>query len=213
MTRRRKKDFESMLVRQQYKCLGCKRSISERNVFTMPIKVRGLLCDSCNTVLGQVQESKSTLRRLMAYLSYDRTKTHIYLVGSLRNPKIPHLAQTLRKEGYEVFSEWHNPGPEADMHWQEHEKLKGSSYKEALEGSHVENVFYYDKTYIDFSDIVIMVMPAGRSGHLELGYAAGCGKKTFILLDKEPEQYDVMPRFSDAICNNVSELIDELRKT
>lgn len=215
-------EFEGMLIRQQYKCLGCKRPIyKESNEWGKKAvidhchksnRVRGLLCDACNTVLGFVQEDKGTLRRLMAYLSYDRTKTHVYLVGALKNPDIPYLGKTLREEGYEVFAEWHNPGPEADMYWQEHEKLKGSSYKEALAGSHVENVFYYDQTYIDLSDIVVLVMPAGRSGHLELGYAVGSGKKTFILLDKEPERYDVMPRFSDAICNSVSELLEEMKR-
>lgn len=215
-------EFENMLSRQQYKCLGCKRFISnesqewgERAVIDHcheSNKVRGLLCDSCNTVLGQVQEDKGTLRRLMAYLSYDRTKTHVYLVGALKNPDIPQLAKTLREEGYEVFAEWHNAGPRADMHWQDHEKFKGSSYKEALAGPHVENVFYYDQAYIDLADIVVLVMPAGKSGHLELGYAAGGGKKTIILLDEEPARYDIMPRFADTICNNVSELIEELGK-
>lgn len=215
-------DFDKMLDRQQSRCLGCKRYLSgdtegwgRQAVIDhchYSGRVRGLLCDACNTALGLVQEDKGTLRRLMAYLSYDRTKTHIYLVGALKNEKIPHLALTLRKEGYEVFAEWHNPGPEADMFWQEHEKLKGSSYKEALAGSHVENVFYYDQAYIDLSDIVVLVMPAGKSGHLELGYAAGSGKKTFILLDKEPDRYDVMPRFANAICNDVAELIEELRR-
>lgn len=215
-------DLDDMLARQQHKCLGCKVSISndtgrgrkraalDHNHETN--KVRGLLCSNCNTTLGLVGENKSTLRRLMAYLSYDRTKTHIYLVGALKNPEIPHLAQTLRKEGYAVFAEWHNPGPEADMCWQEHEKLKGSTYKEAMAGSHVENVFYYDQAYIDLADVVVLVMPAGRSGHLELGYAAGSGKKTLILLDQEPDRYDIMPRFATGICNNLNELLEELKK-
>lgn len=214
-------DFRMMLDRQRFKCLGCKHSISENGDEASrkavvdhcheTERVRGLLCDRCNTVLGLLNEDKGTLTRLRAYLSYDRTKNHIYLVGALKNQEIPKIAKRLTQEGFEVFAEWHNPGPEADMFWQEHEKFKGSTYKEALAGSHVENVFYYDQAYIDLADIVVLVMPAGKSGHLELGYAAGSGKKTFILLDQEPDRYDVMPRFANAVCNNLDELIKELK--
>lgn len=214
-------EFKSLLEKQQYKCLGCRTQIGEHDDLGINAacidhdhktgKVRGLLCRNCNLALGNTKDNKATLRRLMAYLSYDRTKINIYLIGALKNKEIPYLAENLKKEGFDVFAEWHNPGPEADMFWQEHEKIKGSSYKEALNGLHVENIFYYDLTYLDFCDAAILVMPAGKSGHLELGYAAGSGKKTFILLDNEPERYDIMPKFANAVCNNYEELIEELR--
>jgi len=211
------KMLEKLLKRQNNKCQGCGTSVTKSGNTKAVLdynengEVRGALCVPCIGVLSLVKE-KGTLRRLMAYLSHDVKKVNVYLVGALKNEAIPYLALTLEKEGYSVFAEWHNPGPEADMHWQEHEKLKGSSYKEALDGSHVENVFYYDKSYIDLADIVVLVMPAGKSGHLELGYATGIGKHTFILLDEEPERYDIMPRFAKAVCNNVSELIEEMGK-
>jgi hypothetical protein len=53
-------------------------------------------------------------------------------------------------------------------------------------------------------------MPAGRSGHLELGYMKGRGKKTYVLFDKEPERWDVMYRFADAVCFSNDELIKAL---
>jgi hypothetical protein len=35
-------------------------------------------------------------------------------------------------------------------------------------------------------------MPAGRSGHLELGLIMGQGKPGFVLFDGEPEKWDQM---------------------
>jgi nucleoside 2-deoxyribosyltransferase len=39
-------------------------------------------------------------------------------------------------------------------------------------------------------------MPAGKSGHLELGYVSGKGKPTYVLFDHEPERWDVMYQFA-----------------
>ena len=46
----------------------------------------------------------------------------IYLIGSMRNPAVPVLANNLRKEGFKVFDDWSSPGPEADDYWQDYEK-------------------------------------------------------------------------------------------
>ena len=53
----------------------------------------------------------------------------LYLIGSLRNPKIPDIAQTIRIEtGLDVFDDWHAAGPEADDHWQHYEKNREHGY-------------------------------------------------------------------------------------
>lgn len=139
----------------------------------------------------------------------------IYLIGSLRNPAIPELGLELAKAGHEVFEEWWSSGPEADDCWQRHEKQKGRSYREALHGYHAECVFEFDKKHLDRCDTAVLVMPAGKSGHIELGYAIGSGKRAFVLFpDGEPERYDVMYRFAinsgGEICFNIQELLDGL---
>jgi hypothetical protein len=53
-------------------------------------------------------------------------------------------------------------------------------------------------------------VPAGKSGHLELGYMLGQGKKGYIFFDKEPERWDVMYQFATGIFFNKEELIQEL---
>lgn len=111
----------------------------------------------------------------------------IYVIGSLRNEAIPEVANSLRNIGLEVFDEWYSAGPEADDFWRKHQKGKGLTYKQALAGKAATNVFEFDKKNLDASDAALLVLPAGKSGHLELGYMAGCGKPSFILLDETPK--------------------------
>lgn len=139
----------------------------------------------------------------------------IYLIGSLRNPSIPKLAAALRKEGHEVFDDWHAAGPEADDHWQSYEKARERSYTDALSAPAATNVFRFDKRHLDKADTVVLVMPAGKSGHLEFGYSIGMGRKGIVFFDKEPERWDVMYRFAyenggSVVCS-VDELINALR--
>jgi nucleoside 2-deoxyribosyltransferase len=140
-------------------------------------------------------------------------KKCIYLIGSLRNPKIPEIANALAAAtGYEVFADWHAAGPSADDHWRDYEKSRNPNVtiKEAVYGEAARHCFEFDKQHLDRSDIVVLVMPAGKSGHLELGYAIGKGKKGYVLFDSEPERYDIMLRFADGLATSLDELVGML---
>ena len=141
----------------------------------------------------------------------------IYLIGSLRNKKIPHIAKKIREEiGFRVFDDWFSPGPEADDFWRDYEKVRGSSYKEALRNWAGRHVFEFDHHHIDESEIGVLIMPAGKSGHLELGYMIGQGKPCFIYFDEEPERWDVMHQFAflnnGDICVTEEELFNALKR-
>ncbi len=126
----------------------------------------------------------------------------VYLIGSLRNPGVPVVGSALRKCGFDVFDDWFAAGPRADDHWQEYEqKVRGHTFIEALEGRAARHVFEFDKRNLDDSDAGVLVLPAGKSGHMELGYLAGQGKPVYILLDQEPERYDVMYGFAHVVPN------------
>jgi len=99
--------------------------------------------------------------------------------------------------------------PDADQFLFEYAKKRGWNYKEALTCYAARNNFEFDKRHIDSSDIVIMVMPCGKSGHLELGYSIGAGKEAHILFDKEPERFDLMYNFVPV--ENIHFSIDSLK--
>lgn len=130
----------------------------------------------------------------------------VYLIGSLRNPDIPDVGNYLREQGFEVFDDWFAGGKIADDEWQAYELKRGHTYQQALRGYAADHVFGFDKHHLDRSDAAVLVLPAGKSAHLELGYMAGQDKPTFVLFDKEPERYDVMYKFATDVCMSKEEL-------
>ena len=137
----------------------------------------------------------------------------IYLIGSLRNPECPKIAHKLRTEGHEVFDDWYAAGPEADDYWQRYEKERDHSFIEALDGYAARHVYEFDLHHLNRADKGVLVLPAGKSGHLEFGYLSGQGKPCYILLDKEPERFDVMYRFATKVVSSVDELLVTLKES
>jgi nucleoside 2-deoxyribosyltransferase len=136
----------------------------------------------------------------------------IYIIGSLRNPMVNDVANKLREAGYEGFDDWYSPGPNADDHWRDYTLQRGQTYKEALNSYSAKHVFEFDKFHIDRCDAGLLVQPAGRSGHLELGYMIGKGKPGYILLDNNNPRYDIMLQFSTGIFENLDDFIKEIQK-
>ena len=134
----------------------------------------------------------------------------LYIIGSLRNPTIPAVALALTAAGHEVFTDWFAPGPQADDFWQAYETSQGRGYFEAMNRPHAWHVFEYDKKWLDWADGVVLVLPAGKSAHIELGYTVGRGKPAYVLFPEEPERFDIMYRFASGIYASVEELVKGL---
>lgn len=144
-----------------------------------------------------------------------REKRIIYIIGSLKNPNIPIIANKLRKDlgkTVEIFNDWYHSSEDADDWMHKCCKERGLNYKETLKTYGALNTFEFDKKHIDRSTDVVMVMKAGRSGHLELGYAIGRGKRGYVLFDEEPERADIMYNFATDIFFNYNDLLKELKK-
>ena len=116
----------------------------------------------------------------------------LYLIGSLRNPEVPLLANRIQDLGFDVFSDWYAAGERADDSWRDYETARGRSYAEALRGYAARHVFDFDYHHLNVSDAAVLLLPAGRSGHLELGYIRGQGKPGYVLFDAVPERWDVL---------------------
>jgi hypothetical protein len=135
----------------------------------------------------------------------------VYLIGSLRNPDVPIVAGILRDAGIDVFDDWYAAGPHADDCWRDYEGQRGRNYEEALQGYAAKHVFEFDRLHLERCDGAVLMLPAGKSGHLELGFMAGRGKPTFILLD-DPERWDVMYQFATSVVSNIDALVDAIRR-
>lgn len=139
-------------------------------------------------------------------------KPVLYLIGSLREPRVPQTAQLIREKcDIEVFDDWYAAGERADDSWRDYEKARGRSFIEALYDGHAaRHVFEYDHYHLNRAAMGAMVLPAGKSGHLELGYLLGQGKPGFILLDGDPDRFDVMYLFATRVVATPEELVEAI---
>lgn len=136
----------------------------------------------------------------------------VYLIGSLRNPDIPEIGEALRAVGFDVYDDWWSASEDADDWLQAYYKRRGFTHKQAINSYASKHIFELDKRHLDRCDLAVLAMPAGKSGHLELGYVVGQGKPGYILFDKEPERLDQMHQFANNTFYSTEEIINELRR-
>jgi len=138
--------------------------------------------------------------------------TSFYIIGSLRNPAVVPFANRLQAAGYEAFADWISPGPDADDYLRDYAKARGLDYKQTLQTFAARHIFEFDLHHLERCDAAVMLMPAGKSGHLELGFVRGLGKPGYIIFDKEPERIDVMYQFATELFFTQDEFFGMLDK-
>lgn len=131
----------------------------------------------------------------------------LYLAGSLRNPRVPEIANRLRGVGHRVFDDWYAAGEKADDAWQAYEQQRGRTYEEALDGFAADHVYRYDMTHLLRADAVVLIAPAGKSSHFELGWAIGMGMPGYIFFDQVPERWDVMVKLATRAFFRIEDLL------
>jgi hypothetical protein len=161
--------------------------------------------------------SKACFKLATVLSASEGSATHqkmLYLIGSLRNDRIPVLAEQIRKDNprVEVFDDWYAAGFEADDMWKSYELGRGRTYQQALNGYAAQHVFDFDCHHLNRSTHALLVLPAGKSGHMEITYAKyGAGAKAAILLDPNDDpRFDIMYKFVDDILANDNEIADWL---
>lgn len=130
----------------------------------------------------------------------------IYVASSWRNDIQPKVVEALRNQGHEVY-DFKNPEPgDNGFHWSEidpdWQKWTPDAFRVALGHPIATKGFNKDMNALENCDACVLVMPCGRSAHLEAGYAIGAGKPTVILLaDGEPE---LMYKMTPFICLDIA---------
>lgn len=131
----------------------------------------------------------------------------IYLIGSLKNKEVLEVTKILRELGLDVFSDWLCPGPDADDYLRDYYRELGLNYREIMSSYAAKHIYEFDRHHLDRCDAAILVMPGGKSAHLELGYTIGKGKPGFILFDQEPERVDIMHQFATEIFMSKEDMV------
>jgi nucleoside 2-deoxyribosyltransferase len=120
----------------------------------------------------------------------------------------------LRSDGFEVY-DFRAPAPgDAGFSWDEVDPSwrtwDGMGFLKGLEHPLAVRGFELDMAALEAADAVVLVLPCGRSAHLELGWAVGAGKRTAILLEEHAEA-ELMYRMADRVCLSASEILTVLR--
>jgi hypothetical protein len=140
----------------------------------------------------------------------------IYVASSWRNHMQPAVVAALRAAGEDVY-DFKRPRPgENGFHWSETgmasydratncdvpvgEYLTGIAHPIAVAG------FASDFEAMEASDMCVLVLPCGRSAHLELGWFVGQGRRTAVLLE-DPCVPELMYRMVDFIAPSLSDLL------
>ena len=119
-------------------------------------------------------------------------RANIYVASSWRNAKQPGVVKILRGAGFDVY-DFRNPKPgDNGFHWSEIDPnwkdWTCAEYVRGLEHPTAKAGFASDFEAMKAADACVLVLPCGRSAHLEAGWFVGRGKPVFALLDViEPE--------------------------
>jgi hypothetical protein len=135
----------------------------------------------------------------------------IYVASSWRNKLQPDVVARLRMAGHEVY-DFRHPGPakvgfawsQIDPDWQQ---WTPAAFASALEHPIAVGGFDNDMNALRDSDAVVLVLPCGRSAHLELGWAVGAGKQT-IVLQLEPCEPELMYRMCHYLATSWEDFFD-----
>lgn len=126
----------------------------------------------------------------------------IYLASSWRNQQQPLAVQMLRDAGHEVY-DFRNPAPgntgfawaDIDPDWL---NWTPERFISALSDPIAKNGFSLDRGGLHWCDVCVLLLPCGKSAHLEAGWAMGMGRPTVIVLSPERFEPELMYLFAEA---------------
>ncbi len=137
----------------------------------------------------------------------------IYVAASWRTERQPEVVRQLREAGYTVY-DFRNPPVSSALTWTDITPwwagLSPEELRQLLGHPVARGAFEVDMAALRSCDACVLVLPSGRSAHLEMGWAAGAGKRTAILLDAGSEA-ELMSLMAERLCGSIEELIEVLR--
>jgi len=144
----------------------------------------------------------------------------IYLASSWKNENLVSIvADFFRYRGHEVDAFVDDSKGRYVFHWSEmldspdksKSKLNAITF---LKDKRSQKAFIEDKKWLDWCDICILILPSGRSAHLEAGYAKGQGKVLVIYSSIEfpAGEFDVMYGFADLLSIDLKEIEEFINK-
>ena len=157
-------------------------------------------------------------------------KRKIYLASSWRNEQYDGVLSLLELVGHKVY-DFRRPKPVDELtgtgyaqwgppatgfSWDEVSAEAGPrpwtrpEYLIALATDTAQAGFKMDMDALNWCDTCVLLLPSGRSAHLEAGYAAGKGKDVFIYLNGDDSSDDLMYLMATSLALSMDGLLTQL---
>lgn len=140
----------------------------------------------------------------------------VYVASSWRNLYQPGVVAALRSLDLRVY-DFRSPNPGmAGFAWSEIDpgwlNWTPAQWRDALRHPIAQAGYRNDKSGMDMADCCVLVLPCGRSAHLEAGYMAGQGKPVYTLALEpvEPDLMNLLLGPPENLCTTLNELFDIL---
>lgn len=135
----------------------------------------------------------------------------LYVASSWKNSLYDDVRDNLEGEGYGIC-DWREVDPfswsDVDLNW---EAWGAAEYANAMSEMKVQRAAAKDLRLMYEAAACVLLLPCGRSAHLEAGWFVGQGKPLFILLEGETVVPELMYHLATGIAQNQTELIKMLR--
>lgn len=134
----------------------------------------------------------------------------IYVASSWRNQHQNSVVRSLEGIGHKVY-DFKNPPEKTGFGWEQigggdHKLWTPEQYLAIINHKLANEGFDADARGLDWCDTCILLLPCGRSAHLEAGYAIGRGKKTAIFISNEKFEPELMYKFAGLISNKIEDI-------
>ncbi len=150
----------------------------------------------------------------------------IYLASSWRNLLQPEVVVALRAAGHSVY-DFRNPpdakrgemigdrGTGSGFQWSEVDPgwkgWSGVDFRKGLGRPISRRGYESDLNGMLWADTCVLLLPCGRSAHLEAGWMKGQGKR-LIIWTRDGEEPELMYLLADAICLSLDEILALLER-
>ncbi|HYE32521.1 MAG TPA: hypothetical protein VEH27_13910 [Methylomirabilota bacterium] len=137
----------------------------------------------------------------------------LYVASSWRNEAQQGVVASLRNAGHEVY-DFKNPKPgNHGFHWSavdpDWKAWSAESFRSLLKHPIAEAGFSNDWNAMLWADAGVLVLPSGRSAHIEAGYFVGA-KKPLIILLAEGQEPELMYKMATTLCLSIKEVLSAL---
>lgn len=134
----------------------------------------------------------------------------IYVASSWRNEYQPDVVSCLRGAGHLVY-DFKNPPFATGFGWSEIDPgwkdWKAIEYRHHLYNHpRCAQGYLSDYRAMEWADTCVLLLPSGRSAHLEAGWFAGRGKR-LVIMTKDGEEPELMALMANHICISIQETL------